>query len=738
MTPTTLTLTKTYNRSWKFFYHLPNLILLNTNRIAQLILPAFLLLTIGCSEESSTNIDWSTYLGDKASSQYSEADQITPGNVGQLEIAWTYNARKDGEQTGSLIECNPLIVDGVLYGTNSRLIAFAINAATGEELWRFSHSAYLENLGIDATSGGVNRGLVYWSETSDPRILFGVQSRLFALDANTGTPIQTFGTDGFINLKLGLGRDIGDSRYSSNTPGIVFEDLIIMGSSVPENLPAAPGHIRAFNIRTGEQVWRFNTIPHPGEYGYETWPEDAYQRIGGANVWTGMALDEERGLVYCPTGSASYDFYGPNRLGANLFANSLICLDARTGKRVWHYQIVPHDILDYDLPSPPNLFTVTQNGVAIPAVSVLTKQGFVFSFNRVTGEPLFPIEDVPVPPSTIPGEEAWPVRKRPTKPAPYTREQFTIDDVTDISPESHAQILARYQTVRPHIPFQPLTEKQDTIVHPGMLGGAEWGGGAADPNGVLYFNSNDLPAIITVIDLENTTSQAQTIFTQNCALCHGADLKGGTAFGQEIPSLIGISDRLDFNDIMTVIKQGRNTMPAFQHMSSDLVYQLAKYVQGPDGYDESDFDQKEDLTDTLRYMHTGNNLWNDSQGYPAIKPPWGTLNAIDMNTGEYLWKKTFGEYPELIEKGIPPTGRKNLGGPIITAGGVLFIGASLDGYIRAYDMQTGEELWRDMLPFGGFATPSTYTVDGKQYVVIAAGGGRGTPASDLYVAYALP
>ena len=716
----------------------PPLLALKIHRSNPLVPLALLLFVVGCSQEKPQNIDWSAYLGDKASSQYSELSQITPQNVGKLEIAWTFNSREPDDTSGGTIQCNPLIIDGVLYGSNSKLVVFALDATSGEELWRFDHQEYLRSLGEPSSAGGTNRGLMYWSDGDDRRILIGIHSNLFALDAGTGIPIPSFGTQGYKSVREGLGRDIGDARYSLSTPGVIYEDLVILGSSLPENLPSPPGHIRAFNVRTGEQVWRFNTIPHPGEFGYETWPEDAYLHIGAANVWAGMTVDEERGLVYCPTGSAAYDFYGSNRLGANLFANTLLCLDARTGKRVWHYQTVHHDILDYDLPSPPNLLTITRNGVEIPAVAQLTKQGYVFVFNRVTGEPLFPIEEVPVPASTMPGEEAWPTQPRPTKPAPYVREYFTIDEITDISPEAHAQIKARFETIRPHAPFQPLSHTEDTIVHPGMLGGAEWGGGAADPNGILYFNSNDIPALITVLDLEKTTSEAQAIFTQNCAICHGTDLKGGNAFGQPIPSLENISERLELNDVTTVIKQGRNAMPAFQHMGSDTVYELARYVLDPKGYEPTTKATEENSERRLRFMHTGNHMWYDSDGYPAIKPPWGNLNAIDLNTGEYLWKTTFGEYPELIEKGLPPTGRLSLGGPVVTAGGVLFIAANLDGYMRAYDMETGEELWRDKLPFGGFATPATYSVDGKQYVVIACGGGRGNPSSDMYVAYALP
>jgi len=687
--------------------------------------------------EENSSIDWPVYLGDNESSQYSKVDQITPANVDKLEVAWTFNSQNESVSAHGLVECNPLVIDGVLYGIDSKSLVFALDAASGKKRWSFDQYEYLVGLGVPAKSSGFNRGLTYWTDGKEKRILFGANFRLFALDASTGKPITTFGESGYIDLNQGLGRKLTSNLYSK-TPGIVFENLIIMGSTVSESLPAAPGHIRAYDIRTGKQAWRFNTIPQPGELGYETWPENAYKTAGGVNVWTGMALDQERGLVYCPTGSATYDFYGANRVGENLFANTLICLDARTGERVWHYQIIHHDIFDYDLPAPPNLFTFKKDGKEIPAVAQLTKHGFVYIFNRVTGEPLFPIEEVPVPSSTIPGEQSWPTQPRPTKPAPYVREYFTVDEITDISPESHAEILAKYKTIRPHAPFQPTSETQDTIVHPGMSGGAEWGGGATDPNGVLYFNSNEIPAIITILDLEKSESEVQTVFAQNCAICHGADLKGGTAFGQSIPSLIGVSSRLRPDEIMNVIKQGRNTMPAFQHMSNELVYQLSNYIKNPEKFNKANLQNKKKKTDRQRFQHAGNTQWRDSKGYPAIKPPWGTLNAIDLNTGVYLWKRNFGEYPELSAQGLPITGRESWGGPITTAGGILFIAASKDGHIRAYDMKTGEELWKDKLPFGGYATPATYSVDGKQYIVIACGGGRGSPSSNLFVAYALP
>lgn len=696
------------------------------------------ILSLSCWSQPQDR-DWPVYLGDKSSTQYSPLNQITTENVNQLEVAWIYNGGERPEGSRIQMECNPLIIEGVLYGTTAELIVFALDATTGHELWRFDPyaSKVLQEKG-SVNRSGVNRGLTYWSSGMNARLLYVSENYLYAIDVKTGRLVESFGSEGRIDLKKGLGRNIDNLSYSATSPGVIFEDLYIMGSRVSPTYPSAPGHIRAFNVRTGEQAWRFNTIPHPGEFGYETWPPEAYQTSGGANLWTGLSLDEERGLVYCPTGSPTFDYYGGDRIGANLFANTLICLNARTGKRVWHYQIVHHDLLDYDLPAPPNLVTLKRDGKDIPAVAQLTKQGYIFVFNRVTGEPLFPIEEIPVPRSTVPGEVDWPTQPKPTKPVPYVRERMTANQITDISPESQTEISAKFASVPAHEPWTPPNEKTDTIVLPGMWGGAEWGGGATDPKGILYFNSNETPAMLTLIDITEGASIGENLYKQHCVSCHGVDLVGSTAFGQIVPTLVGISDRLSSREIEQKIIQGSASMPPFRHLPGKDLYQLAKYVGSPEAIAGPPNEDQLSEKSPIPYSHTGNSMWLDSKGYPAIKPPWGTLNAIDLNTGEYLWKTVFGEYPELLEKGLPPTGRLSWGGPIATAGGVLFIAANLDGYIRGYDMKTGLEIWRDKLPAAGFATPSTYMVSGKQYIVIACGGGRGTPTNNRYVAYSLP
>lgn len=697
-------------------------------------------LLISCGKKPNENPDWPVYLGDSASSQSSELTQITPANVDQLEIAWTFDAQGVEEDGFTNMQCNPLAIDGIVYLTSAKLNLYALDGSTGEQIWMLNPFEEIsKSLPTPIESTGNTRGIAYWSGPEGDRILAGIAHYLIAVNPQNGTLIESFGDRGKIDLKQGLGRDIDRLRYTIRTPGIIYQDLIIMGSSVSESLPAAPGHIRAFNVITGEQVWRFNTIPQPGEFGYDTWPEDAYKEFGGANVWTGMAVDEERGLVYCPTGSATFDYYGGDRLGDNLFANTLLCLNARTGERVWHYQIVRHDLFDYDLPIPPNLVTVKHDGQEIPAVVQLTKQGYAFLFHRETGEPLFPIEDIPVPASTMPGEIASKTQPRPTKPAPYVREVLSPDQLNDVTPESKAEILAKYSTMDPHVPWTPGNLTKDTIIHPGMVGGAEWGGAAVDKNGILYFNSNESSAILTMIDATTSGSPGEALYKQNCIVCHGEDLSGGTAFGQIVPSLIGIEERKPRAELAKTIQFGGTTMPGFRHFSGKDIYDLLAYMESPGqtGQHLEDPDNPPRPAD-VKYIHTGNNMWYETHGYPAIKPPWGNLNALDLNSGEYLWRKPFGEYPELIERGIPPTGRESFGGPIITAGGLLFIGASLDNHMRAYDVKTGDELWKAPLPFGGYATPSTYLANGKQHVIIACGGGRGSPTADMYVAFALP
>ena len=689
--------------------------------------------------------DWGTYLGDKASSHFSALRQITPRNVAKLEVAWIYRAGGADTNNRTQIQCNPLVIDGVLYGTSPDLQLFALDAAGGRELWRFDPASVK-----GAGKSGVNRGLVHWADGTDRRIFYGNDHFLHCLDARTGRRVASFGEGGSIDLKRDLGRDVSGLALQSTTPGVLYGDLLIMGMRLGEGpAPAAPGHIRAYDVRTGKLVWRFNTIPRPGEPGYETWPPNAHTYIGGVNVWTGFALDEKRGLVFCPTGSAAFDFWGGNRIGQGLYANCLVALDAKTGRHVWHQQLVRHDLWDRDLPAPPNLLTLTRGGKKVDAVAQVTKSGHVFVFDRETGEPVFPLREVAAPMSDLQGESAWPTQPLPTKPAPFTRQLFTADEITDISPASHRQVLDRFVRLRPHAQFLP-PSREGTIIFPGFDGGAEWGGAAADPDGVLYVNANEMPWVLNMVETKRADggplSSGEAIFTQICAACHGIDRTGNKT--QNVPSLVGVGQRLKKADVMALLKTGKGVMPSFDFLSGPQREAVVDHLHGeaPAATPASANDPrgKEELggADALGgipYTMTGYHRWLDTNGYPAIKPPWGTLNAIDLNTGEYRWRVTLGEWPELTAKGIPPTGTENYGGPVVTAGGLVFIAASRDEHLRAFDRKSGKELWKAKLPAAGYATPATYLAGGRQYVVIACGGGKiGTQSGDAYVAFRLP
>jgi quinoprotein glucose dehydrogenase len=545
-----------------------------------------------------------------------------------------------------------------------------------------------------------------------------------------------------VDLGEGLDRDMKGLYVLSNTPGAIYRDLLIVGSRVSEGPgPSAPGHIRAYDVRTGKIRWMFHTIPHPGEFGYDTWPKDAWQRVGGANAWSGITVDHQRGLVFLPTGSAAFDFWGGNRLGANLFANCLLVLNAATGERVWHYQFVHHDIWDRDLPAAPVLVTVNHEGRAIDAVAQTTKSGHVFLFERETGRPLFPIEERPVPPSDLQGEQAWPTQPFPVKPPAFARQAFTEAEVTDLSPKSHAAVLARLRQTRTGRPFIP-PSAQGTVVFPGFAGGAEWGGAAYDPDSRrLYVNANEMAWILTMVELEvgkrgEKRPLGERVYIRHCAGCHGADLKGVSQMAS--PSLVDVGQRRKRPDIAQLLKAGKGVMPSFDWMNAVEMDAVLAFILG----DKDPFPAggpRRDLEDDSPYTITGYNRFFDPDGYPAVKPPWGTLNAIDLDKGEIAWTVPLGELPELTKRGIPPTGTENYGGPVVTAGGLVFIGASKDEKFRAFDKKTGTVLWETSLPAGGYASPATYEVAGKQYVVIAAGGGKmGTKSGDAYVAFALP
>jgi quinoprotein glucose dehydrogenase len=681
---------------------------------------------------------WPAHGGDPGHRQHSAADQIDRSNVSRLQVAWTYRTGDASPDGRSQIQCNPIVVDGVLYATSPQLKVFALEAATGRERWVFDPFA-----GGDAPHAlGVNRGVTYWASGQDRRILVTAGQKLFALDAATGRPIATFGRHGSVSLLEGLDRDVAGLYVLSNTPGAVFEDLLILGTRVSEGPGAsAPGHVRAYDVRTGERRWIFHTIPHPGEAGHETWPEEAWKRAGGANVWSGISVDEARGLVFLPTGSASFDFWGGNREGANLFANALVVLDARTGRRKWHFQTVHHDVWDRDLPAAPVLARIPRpGGPPLDAVAQVTKSGHVFVFERETGVPVFPIEERPAPPSLLPDEKTWPTQPLPVRPPAFARQRLTEADLGGLDEESKADLRQRFQGLRSAGLWEPPSEA-GTVIFPGFDGGAEWGGAAYDEtSGLLYVNANEMPWVLTLVRIDRArestdAAHGRRTYDQYCAVCHGIDRKGDPQ-GQ-YPGLLGVETRLPRDEVDRLIAGGKGVMPSFGMLTPRQRAQVVAYLFGDPPKPVAPGDDPVDLS--VPYTHTGYNRFLDKRGYPGVKPPWGTLNAIDLAKGEIRWTRTLGELPELTARGIPPTGTENYGGPIVTAGGLVFIAATRDEKIRAFDKATGAPLWEAALPAGGYATPSTYTVGGRQYVVIACGGGKmGTKSGDAYVAFALP
>ncbi len=691
-------------------------------------------------KEQQHYTEWSSYLGDPGRSHFSLLNEINKDNVQQLEVAWTYNAGEQGKGDG-YIQANPLIARQTLYGVSPGLKIFAVDATSGKLKWEFNPFEGTEK-------SSFTRGLAFWEDGKDRRLLFCADKYLYALDADSGMPVEEFGNKGKIDLTKGLGRDIEGLNYSYKAPGTIYKDKIIMGAITAERLPSAPGHIRAFDVRSGEQQWIFHTIPQPGEFGYDSWEDPtAYQFAGGANNWTGMAIDEERGIVYVPTGSASFDFYGGNRHGSNLFANSVLALDANTGKRVWHYQTVRHDLWDRDLPAPPNLVTIEKDGEKVDALAQITKSGHVYVFDRVTGEPLFPIEERAYSASDLIGEKAYPTQPLPLSPPAFARQRF---DEKDINPHSvdKDSLLEVFRQSRSDGQFVP-PSIEGTMIFPGFDGGGEWGGAGYDPTtGILYVNANEMPWILTMVDVvdegpQDLIAMGKNVYQANCMGCHGANLQG-TNFHGNAPELINVKQRLDREQLKTVVSEGRGSMPSFAFLQDSQLDAVTAFLlkEEPKGQMQVETVAATEIVReaaNVRYNHTGYNRFVDSEGYPAVAPPWGTLNAIDLNKGEILWKVPLGEFEELTERGIPKTGTENYGGPVVTAGGLIFIAATKDEYIRAFDKDTGEELWNYKLPAAGMATPATYEVDGRQYLVIAAGGGKITEKrGDAYVAFALP
>jgi quinoprotein glucose dehydrogenase len=693
-----------------------------------------LLFVLACQEKSPEidYTDWSNYGGPSDGSRYSALSQITKENVAQLEVAWTYQTGDATER--SQIQCQPIVVNGLLYGSTPKLNVFALDAATGVEVWRFDP---FQILGGENSWAGTNRGVSYWEDGEDKRILFGAGNWLMAVDALTGEPIVDFGDGGKVDLRKGLDTEREDFLIVANAPGVVYKDLLIIGMRLSEGLDAAPGHIRAYNIRTGAREWIFHTIPKEGQAGYETWDPTTISQIGGANNWAGMTVDQQRGIVYVPTGSGTYDFWGGYRAGDNLYANSLLALNAETGERIWHFQAVHHDVWDRDFPANPNLIRIQKDGKWIDAVAQISKQGLTYVFDRATGEPVWPIIETPVTQSTLPGEITSATQPIPTLPEPFMKMTFQQTDILNLKPEWQADIRAQLENVLMGDTWLPPNADHPIVLFPGMDGGGEWGGASFDPSTqTMYVNANQIPWMISMTANADFENIGQSVYTNYCGNCHGLNRSGNPP---SIPSLIGLKERYTYDSLDLLLLKGRGAMPAFGHISKEekailVDFLLDKVVE------EGDKKEMETHSSALypRYYMDGYKKLVTSDGLYGSNPPWGLLTAIDMNTGMKKWQVTLGEIDSLSAQGFAPTGTENYGGPVATAGGVLFIAATKDEKIRAFDKETGALLWEAKLPAAGHATPAVYEMNGKQYLVIACGGGKGTKSGDSYVAFALP
>ena len=674
--------------------------------------------------------NWQHYLGDPGRSHYTILNDFNSENIQSLKVAWEYESEDYGQ-----MQMNPIIVDKLLYGVSAGLKAFALEAKTGKEVWVFGDSLNLWN--------SVSRGVSYWESGNDKRIFYTIGSDLWALNALTGKPIESFGSQGKIDLRSGLPKNSKEKFVVSTTPGTIFKNLIVMPLRLSEGVGAASGDIMAFDVKSGKLAWSFHTIPRKGEVGVQTWGNPNISQsaiVGAANSWSGMSLDIEREILYVPTGSAAPDFYGVMRPGKNLFSNCLLALNANTGKLIWYYQFTHHDLWDRDPPAPPNLLMVNHGGESIPAVAQVTKQGFVFLFDRLTGEPLFDIEEVPVPKSELPGEQTWPTQPIPVRPAPFARQSndLTVEDISPYASNRDSLLLLFKQVDRRR--YAPPSLKP-VLLLPGYDGAAEWGGAGADPdNGILYINSNEMAWFLQMKNTDvfgNEISKGEQVYQKNCASCHMTNRLGQPNSGY--PSLLNISSRISDDQIQKIITKGKGMMPGFPQITPKDRRNLLQFLndQANENIPEQEINDKVRET-SLPFQHTGYNKFLDQNGLPAISPPWGTLQALDLNTGEYLWKVPLGETESLLNQGYPTTGTENYGGPVITKNGLLFIAATKDGFIRAFSKKTGELLWEFKLPAPAFATPAIYTVEGKQYLAIACGGEKlGTKKGNKIIAFSL-
>lgn len=692
------------------------------------------LILIGCKKDTSDRHNqgsWSTYRADAASSNYSPLDQINTSNVAQLQPAWTFEMKDmAADSRPGLSQCTPIVVDGVLYTMSAKSLLYALDAQTGEQIWFFDPFN-------GEGGGGTVRGVTYWESGQDKRIIFGSGDRLIAVNAETGRLVEEFGTSGSVDLKIGLRDDPSDLFVALTTPGIIYEDLIIVGGRLEDLYGSPPGYIRAYSCRTGELAWTFHTIPLPGEPGYETWPKEAYKTAGGVNNWAGMSVDQERDMVFISLGSPSYDFYGADRLGQNLYGNCVLALKASSGEYVWHYQTVHHDLWDYDLPAPPNLVTLNKDGDKVDAVAQITKQGFVFVLDRETGEPVFPVEEREVPPSDMPGEQAWPTQPFPTKPQPFARQTMTTADLSHFSEADNEALKRQFDSLRYEGMYTPPALK-GTVMIPGTRGGAQWGGAAFDTEtNIMYIRSLDVAELMTIVERDPAKIAAQSLIEQGvilyqnyCASCHGNNRQGNGAI---FPELVNLKTRLTRAVSEQKIAGGVGQMPGFSRaLSEEEIESLLAFL-----YEEEDRQLVVEETDKtvdekIQYFNiSGYTTWIDQSGHPAIRPPWGTLNALNLSTGEYEWQIRLGNHEELQEQGGPITGQEGKAGPIVTGGGLIFISGSEDKQLRAMDKVTGEILWQTTLPAMNNATACTYQVGGKQFVVLSVGGTEENPSGSV-------
>jgi len=719
--------------------------------LRELLLCSAIVITACGPDKTSPDkyIAWQQAHGNGESNKYSSLVQVDTNNVTQLQLAWEFHTGDADTAAHSQIQCNPIIVNGVMYATSPMLKVFAIDAATGKQKWVYSpYDTITENKSGHFNVNN-NRGVTYWTDgKEDERIFYTAGPYLHCIDARTGKLVQSFGQKGKVDLHDGLEMEkVKELFVTATSAASVYKDLLLTGTRVSEGMDAAPGDVRAFDVRTGKLVWSFHTIPRPGEPGHETWENpDAWKSTGGANNWMGMTIDQATGIAYVPLGSASMDFYGGKRKGSNLYADCLLALDAATGKHIWHFQYIHHDTWDWDPSSPPVLITVNHDGKKIDAVAQTTKTGFVFLFDRRDGKPLFPIVETPVDTVTdLTGEKLWPTQPIPQKPVPFVRQVLTEKELNPyLSKEEYEEVKSRLQSAHTGKMFTPQS-KTGTIIFPGFDGGGEWGGPAADPEtGILYVNANEMAWILQMFDVDHSKKQenflqaGHRLYEQNCMSCHGPELKGSGNY----PSIVDVNKKYDPRSFVEFINAGRRMMPAFNHLSQQDKDAIASFVLNLQNEQKKKYTPKLTALDSFRmlpYTMSGYNKFLTKSGLPGLAPPWGTLSAIDLNTGEYVWKTTLGEDPYFKEKGVKETGAENYGGPAITKGGLLFIGASRDGQFRAFNKRTGKLLWEYKLPAAGFATPSTYEVNGKQFIVIACGGGKlGTKSGDSYVAFALP